>query len=481
MSHVATIAKDEWRYWGRSKLGIVASSAVAVLIVASLVSTVFRVDSERTTREDFQTNAQETFEGQPARHPHRMIHYGHYVFRVPAPLALIDPGVDAYAGSVMFLEGHRHNSAVFPPRYASAHAGPFSELTPAFTYQVFLPLLLIVLGFAGIPREREARTDYLLYASSITPTQIWMGKTLALIVAAIVSLVPLAIGIGIAVMLGESILVALWILFGYAIYLVAWVLLISAISAWSRSSAASLASSLGSWVVLCIILPPVASSAAKTLAPMDGKVATDLAVVRALRGTDDGHNMNDPSFNQLRAQVLEQYGVDDVAELPVNFRGLVAQNAETVQSGVLNSFAEEKMLGELQQLRIVHWLGTLSPTLAIKNFSVIAAGTDLRQHHNFLREAEVVRYNFVQKLNKAHIESLDYAIDMQRSNDHESSQRARISAAHWRMLDEVSVQPRPTQVRVWESASQVLITLLWCGLAIVVGLFGMQRRLVAGV
>ena len=41
------IAKEEWRYWGRSKLGIAASLTVGVLVVASLVSTFVRMESER--------------------------------------------------------------------------------------------------------------------------------------------------------------------------------------------------------------------------------------------------------------------------------------------------------------------------------------------------------------------------------------------------------------------------------------------------
>ena len=105
------IARDEWRYWRRSKLGVISSIVVLLLTAASLVSTATRIETERTTRDTFQT-AVETFTNQPARHPHRMVHYGHYVFRVPPPLSVIEPGVDAYTGTVMFLEGHRQNSAV---------------------------------------------------------------------------------------------------------------------------------------------------------------------------------------------------------------------------------------------------------------------------------------------------------------------------------------------------------------------------------
>ena len=49
-----------------------------------------------------------------------MVHYGHYVFRTPAPLARFDPGLDAVTGQSIFLEGHRQNTAMFAASGASA-------------------------------------------------------------------------------------------------------------------------------------------------------------------------------------------------------------------------------------------------------------------------------------------------------------------------------------------------------------------------
>mgnify|MGYP002129840370 CR=1 FL=1 len=48
-----------------------------------------------------QAEAEAAFLSQPARHPHRMVHYGHYVLRTPAPLALFDPLPDGQLGVVI--------------------------------------------------------------------------------------------------------------------------------------------------------------------------------------------------------------------------------------------------------------------------------------------------------------------------------------------------------------------------------------------
>lgn len=469
------IARDEWRYWRRSKLGVIASVVVLMLTAASVVSTVNRIETERTTREDFQIQAVETFASQPARHPHRMVHYGHYVFREPPPLSVIEPGVDAFSGTVMFLEGHRQNSAGFSPRYSGAQAGQLAELSPAFVYQTLLPLLLIVLGFASIPREREANTDYLLYAASVNATQLWFGKTLALASAAMLSLIPLVIGLVVAWKAGESPSIAVYMFIGYASYLLAWVSLISALSAAAANVAVSFSILLACWVVLCVVVPPVAGAWAMASVPIEGKVASDFAVSRALRLTGDGHNAADPAFAALQAQLFEQYQVSDVADLPVNIRGVVARYAESKQSEVLNAFAEDRMSRESAQSQALAWFGLLSPTMALRNFSITTAGTDLRQHHAFAREAERVRYGFVQKLNELHIEELAYSDDIQRSNDPEAEQRTRVSAANWRMLENVSSQPRTALTRFLGGLPHLFILLAWCGLMAGLGVRNMNK------
>ena len=84
-SAILRIAKEEWRYWLRAKVALAACAVVLLLVVTSLVTTFSRVESERINRVQLQTTAEEAFLAQPARHPHRMVHYGHYVFRSPAP------------------------------------------------------------------------------------------------------------------------------------------------------------------------------------------------------------------------------------------------------------------------------------------------------------------------------------------------------------------------------------------------------------
>lgn len=145
MSQIVTIAKEEWRYWLRSRLVKIGLIVFALLLILTSALTASRVSEIRHDREHQQEKAEQSFREQPDRHPHRMVHYGHYAFRAPTPLAQFDPGVDAVTGQSIFLEGHRQNSAMFAEARGNARAGGFGSLTPALIYQLFLPLLLMII------------------------------------------------------------------------------------------------------------------------------------------------------------------------------------------------------------------------------------------------------------------------------------------------------------------------------------------------
>ncbi|MYF71548.1 MAG: delta 1-pyrroline-5-carboxylate reductase, partial [Proteobacteria bacterium] len=104
MNKIFAIAREESRLWLRSRLAQCTLLIFALLLAAVSIATSLRMSEEHHERSEQQALAEETFLSQPDRHPHRMVHYGHYVFRPPPPLAMIDPGVDSVTGQSIFLE-----------------------------------------------------------------------------------------------------------------------------------------------------------------------------------------------------------------------------------------------------------------------------------------------------------------------------------------------------------------------------------------
>ncbi len=475
MSAAIRIALEEWRYWSRSRLAISAVSLLVIVILASVISTASGVHSESEARRALQVAAEETFLAQPDRHPHRMVHYGHYVFRAPAPLAVIDPGVDGLTGTVMFLEGHRQNSATFPAAYTAPRVAGFNFLSPAFTYQVLVPLVLIAVGFSAVARERELQTDTQLTAQGVGTAALWLGKSLALVALSVVVLLPLAVAAALSSAFGESIATIATLVLVYLLYLGFWSFAIVGVSARSKTPALSLLWCCVAWLVVTLLVPRLASDIGNTLSPVEGKIQTDMALIEAMRAVGDGQNAADPAFESLRARILDEYGVESVEELPVNFRGIVAETAEARLTEVLNRFADERMQGEMKQARVARHGAWLSPMASVRNASMLIAGSDLGHHHRFLQEAEAARFAFVQGLNRAHINQLSYIDDINRNNGDAAWLRARVSSDNWRVLQSFDFRPAPASERIAAAAAATLLLLMWFVAAAGFAYLGLRR------
>jgi len=475
MSSAARVAKEEWRQWLRSRLAVLSLIVFTVLLLFTTLLTTLDAQQARHQRLHQQEQAEETFLNQPDRHPHRMVHYGHYVFRTPPPLAIFDPGVDAVTGQSLFLEGHRQNSAMFADARAEARTGGFGELTPAKLYHLLIPLLIIALGHGVILREREARTLGPLLSQGISGVRLYRGKLLALgVLIGLLSLPALFSSIA-ASLLGESPLAGVMLYFGNLIYLGIWATLTLLISVITRSRGVALGILSAAWVLTVLVIPRIGVTSASITLPTEGKILTDMRMNDDLRKLGDGHNAADPAFAKLRANLLAQYKVERVEDLPVNFRGVVASKSETDLTETLNAYAEKRMQRERRQAQHLSAYGWLSPYLAIGGVSRNLAGTDLETHHRFLREAEAVRYDFVQGLNKAHIEKLSYIDDINRNKGEEGWKRARVDAGNWEVLNDFRFTPDPAIDRVSRAAAKLTSLVFWLLALIGVGIIAARR------
>jgi len=475
MGGLFTIAQAEWQLWLRSRLALCTLLIFALLLASTSVVTALRMSEEHHGRTEQQAVAEETFLSQPDRHPHRMVHYGHYVFRVPPPLSMIDPGVDSVTGQSMFLEGHQQNTAMFADARASAELGGFEDLTTALVYQLFLPLLLIAIGHGLIVREREENTLVPLLAQGVTGTQLYAAKGTALAGLSLVLLLPLAVMCAFAIAQGAAPLASLGVLALYALYLLVWCSLILLVSSLAHSRSLALGILALFWLGTALIVPRFAVESASSAIPAPSKIETDLNMQAELREVGDGHDAGTPAYRQLRANLLAQYDVTRVEDLPVNFRGVVAQAAEADLTEVMNRHAEERMALEAGQARVAAAFGWLSPVVAVAAGSRALSGTDLATHHRFLREAEAVRFDFVQGLNRVHVEQLAYSDDINRNIDAEASKRTRMSAENWKVLDAFSFEPAAASERLARASTPAAMLFAWLLMLTAIGMLAVRR------
>lgn len=468
MKQVLRIAAGEWQYWLRSNLALGGALVFLLLVVVTSILSTLRIDAESHTRAHQQEQAEETFLAQPDRHPHRMVHYGHYVFRAPAPLAIFDPGLDSVTGQSIFLEGHRQNTTMFAESASSADLGGLSQLTPAFMYQLFAPLIIILLGYSAVVRERESAVLAPLLSLGINGTTLILGKALALLLFCLLLLIPLVISCAIAVISGEDATTVLLLFSVYLIYLMLWSMITLCVSAVLRKRSIALATLTGFWFVVALVLPSMAVNLASNARPLAGKIETDLTMLSDLRKLGDGHNAGDPAFQKLRSDLLKKHDVARVEDLPVNFRGIVALESEQKLTQVLNKYAASRMAGEMEQEAHLANYGWLSPTLATAFASRSIAGTDLEHYHRFQKEAEALRFSFVQALNRTHAEKLSYQDDINRSKDEASWLRARVDATNWQVIGDYQFRVSSLAERFASALSFIQIMLVW--LVVMLGL-----------
>ena len=451
-SIVWRIACEEWRLLLRNHVALAASLlAVALVLTATLVSYEQR-RSLMQAREHYQAMVDEQFKAQPDRHPHRMVHYGQFVFRPLSPLAFFDFGVDAYTGNTLFLEGHRQNSANFADVRQSSLLMRFGQLSPAFVLQTLVPLLIVFLAFSSVTREREGGNLRLLLSQGISGGQLLLGKWVGHTGIALAVMLPAALALTVSVVFGTSDAAAVaWTIAVYALYLMGWVTLGILVSAWAQRGRDALLLLVGIWIVSVMLIPRTAPSLAQQLYPLPTRLETDIAIHHELAAIGDSHNPDDPYFNAFRQKVLQRYNVSRIEDLPVNYAGLVTMEGERLTSALFDRYAERTFELEAAQNR---WVGTaawLSPVIALRQLSMYLAGTDLGSHQNFLAQAESYRYRLIQDLNRMHAEKVEY----------ENDKNHRISHENWATLPRFAYHPIDPMKQSAKLTAPLAVLVFW--------------------
>ena len=93
----------------------------------------------------------------------------------------------------------------------------------------------------------------------------------------------------------------------------------------------------------------------------------------------------------------------------------------------------------------------------------------------FLREAETLRFDFVQGLNQAHIDELSYTDDMNRNNGEEGARRARIDSANWQVLNDFRFTPDPAFDRASRALPMLTTLVLWLSAIVGSGMIASRR------
>lgn len=452
---ISKIIIKETRELFRDRRFVIAGLLVILLLGASVF---IGAKHYRTTTADFteaSTNERSTWESQGEKNPHSAAHYGTYAFKPKYPLSLIDQGLDKYTGTTLFLEGHNRNEAQFVPATDQTGLSRFGDLTPDFILLFIIPLLIILMGYNAFTKEKEGGTLELLKSQGIQNWKWALGKWTATFLP-ILLISTLIFGIAGLVLsnltnygvFSWSSLFVMYLV--YLLYYMTFTCIVLFISASLKKSGVSLVLSLSVWILACFIAPKVATNLAEGMYPYPTKNELAEAISIGVKDGIDGHNPFSEQANMLREEVLKEYKVDSVEQLPFNFDGYIMQKGEEHSNLVYlkeYDFLKEqyaKQQGLYQQLAI------LSPFLPTRFLSMSLAHTDYETHWDFADAAEAYRMEFTAFLNN----------DMAK-NSKTGDWGYKVNADFWKKLPPFSYEPPSLSETIQQNRNNFLISIAW--------------------
>jgi len=305
----------------------------------------------------------------------------------PAPLAALSVG-PAREGQdlIAFGLGSRHRAA--PGSRENPAIRLDGPLDPAFIVAWLLPLVLLVLAYDVLSRDREQQ---------ITPVLAAQGSTLRFIVVARLTVCFIAVflvtgGIGAAGVLASSETdfarvapdLMAWLL-ALAGSIAFWLALAGWVNARARSSAMAGVTLLGLWVASAVLVPVIASqvvsqdaAASDRLESVLGRRALDSDLTERADAVTASYYAEDPRRRPQRGEFseYERYFVENYYPRQVAIDRLFAPVAQRV---------EERRARQARRLRIA---SMVSPSLAFKVVTDDLAGYAPERRQRFEAAAQ---------------------------------------------------------------------------------------------
>lgn len=397
-----TIAKKEIGSSLREKTLLIVTAIVYILVLVSVVGGYKNYAAGSAQREQASRDFRHEWEEQEAN-PHSAAHFGTYLFKPFTFLSLYDTGLNGFTGNSYRVEAHKQHEVNYANIRDRDSSMRFGELTLALIFQTLVPLLVIFAGFSAITREKEDNTLRMLIAQGLPLSQLLWGKLagnyllIVLIVAPIFFLMALALPFNPS---ADILLPRLMAFTGtYLVYFFMISGLVIIVSALSKNSRSALLTSLGIWIVLCILLPRVAARIADKAYKLPSRYEFNQNILRGYTQGLSGDSSYVERGKKFQTQLLKRYRVDSLSQLPVNFTGLAMQNGEDYNTKVYLKYSSQVEEKIDRQQTLMALLGFIDPVISVRQLSMGISGTDYPHHVDFHGKARKYRDNLIKALN----------------------------------------------------------------------------------
>ena len=430
---ISIIARKEMVAYLRSGVFLSIAVALIALLASAAILSVQRVSTFERERVAAEAVDREVWDGQGERNPHSAAHFARYAFKPIPSLVAFDPGVTDFAGIALWMEAHYQNPAIFRRADDLGDAGRLANLSPAWVLQVVAPLFVFLVLFGAIAGEREAGTLRQTAAIGVKPGALFTGKLLGA-----------AFGLG--VIIAPALLIAIWIAssahgnavlpdqalrvsglaLSYVIYFVAVSSIAIGVSALLSEKRAALISLVVIWAVSVVLAPRIASDVAVTAFPEPdaASVARDISEASSAFYSDDAYR------EKIRTDILQEYDVDDVEDLPIQYGAYSLQKSEEHAHPLFEAVYNRLDEIHAKQESVLRMTSLMSPVIALNTLSAGLAGADRHHQKAFVLGAEVHRRKIIKQLNE------DYMF-----NGGEVGYAYTADETFWRQIEDFSYAP----------------------------------------
>lgn len=337
---------------------------------------------------------------QEVQSPHSAAHYPMLLARPPAPLALAAQGVEGAMGGHLFTDAHRVVPVGGTQAGDAPIAGAVGGLDLAFVVAAVLSLLAVVWGADLVAGEKERGTLRLVFSNPVG-RKAWLGTKLAAHGLVFLALVALAAGLAAAVAwvagglphgpgLG-------WRLGGFATasaaYLLAWLLIGAACSAFATRVGPAAMAALGLWVLLVVVAPRAMVAVAEAAWPPPPTAPAHMAIrVKEVELREEQSRM--VAAADARGELK---GKSDI----VQAEGTQAiRNAIDTKARAARAEAEAPLQAwRLSMASRMETWAYFSPAAAYLRATTAFAGTDASRQASFVAQASAWRESTLRYLN----------------------------------------------------------------------------------
>lgn len=397
---------QEWRLFAANRANLAVLAVLGLLLAFTVVNGVRRVDDARMAQREAlvaseqgwtqaRANLVELQNGlrerqvfdDPSRADLVVMGDRNTIAMAPTPLAALSVGPAREGHDVIaFGLGSRHRAA--PGSRENPAIRLDGPLDPAFIIAWLLPLVLLVLAYDALSRDREQQ---------ITPVLASQGSGLRRIVIARLAVCFLAVFIVAGGVASAGVLASwdgpllqllpdllLWLL-ALAGAIAFWLSLAGVVNAHARNSATAGVTLLAVWIALSVLVPVVASQLLSSQGPAThrldtvlGRRALDSDLTERAAEVTAGYYAENPRRRPQRARFseYEAYFVENYYPRQVVIDRLFAPAVRRIEAR------------RVEQARRLRLASMLSPSLAMKVLTDDLAGFSPERHRRFAAAAD---------------------------------------------------------------------------------------------